>query len=467
MKICFIEPMGVHKGLNTGLGYLCAVIKDETKVFDFNNNSRNVEERMDAIPGYDVIGISLKSFNVTDAVAIGKRVKNKNNFLIVGGVHISIDGYNFLKDNEQFDVAVAGEGELLVNNLLSCLKSGEPKLEKIPGLLIRKDNKVISTGPAHRVNDLAALPFPSYKSFDSVEGRISNYPLVTSRGCPYSCTYCCVKKVMGRKWYANTPERIIEELEYAVKEYGITRFNIQDDDFTLDMERAKTFCTVLIDNKLNLIWSCPNGIRADRVDRELLELMKKAGCFAITVGIETGNPDEFETIQKGEKLETVTSMISLAQEVGMYVYGNFIIGLPRSTLASTRKTIEFAKNLKLDSSIFNLLVPFPGTEIYDWTNANGRWLQDWKEGFMISTNPCPVFETDDFSKEERIQAYMEANIKLRNYFAFMNEQENLLKGIFRILSVIFRYDTWGIFSHFSWLARNYWRVVDRILHKNK
>jgi len=467
MKVCFVEPAGVHKGLNTGLGYLCASIQEEKKVFDFNNNPKNIEQRFDEISKYDIIGFSLKSLNVSDATNLGKRVKNKNNVLIAGGVHISIDGHNFLKDNPLFDLAVSGEAEFVINDIISFIKKGEPKINEIPGVFYRKNGKILLSGGAKRISDLNSIPFPDYKSFDSYDGRISNYPLVTSRGCPYSCTYCCVKKVMGRKWFAIPPERIIEELKYAIKEYGISRFNIQDDNFTLDIERAKQFCRLLEEEKLNLVWSCPNGIRADRVDLELLELMKKTGCFAITVGIETGIPHEFDAIKKGEKLESVTSMIKMAQEVGMDVYGNFIIGLPSSTLASTRKTIDFARGLKLDSSIFNLLVPFPGTESWDWVNANGRWLLDWKDGFMISTNPRPVFETDDYTGQERIQAYMEANIKLKNYFAFMNEQEGLIINILRVLYTIFRYDMKGIFSHFSWLAHNYWRVWERIIHKNR
>lgn len=275
MKICFIDPQGVHRGLNTGLGYLCASIKEEKKVFDFNNNSKNIDDRLEEISKYDIIGFSLKSFNVSDAAQFSKKIKTPNNVLIAGGVHISIDGQNFLKDHPLFDFAVSSEGEYVINELISYFKNGQPSIEKIPGVLYRKDGKIMFAMAPQRVSDLKSIPFPDYKVFDSIEGRISNYPLVTSRGCPYSCTYCCVKEVIGRKWYANSPERIIEELEHAVKEYSITRFNIQDDNFTLDLGRAKKFCTLLLETKLNLVWSCPNGIRADRVDRELLELMKK------------------------------------------------------------------------------------------------------------------------------------------------------------------------------------------------
>lgn len=467
MRLCFIEPRGIHRGLNTGLGYLCGRLQGDSKVFDFNNKPDNIEERLEEISGHDVVGFSLKSLNVRDSGAMAKRVKTPQNVLIAGGVHIGVDGRNFLKDHPQFDIAVAGEGELVITEIISHLATGRPRLDAIPGVYYRQNGRVAYSGASRRVTDLASLPFPDYSRFDSVDGPISNYPLVTSRGCPYSCTYCCVRDVMGRKWFAKAPEAILDELRHAMSAYGITRFNIQDDDFTLDMNRAKRFCRLLIEADLKLVWSCPNGIRADRVDRELLELMKQAGCFALSVGIESGDPHEFGAIKKGETLDQIASMVRTAREVGMDVYGNFIVGLPHSTLASTRRTVQFARGLKLDSSIFNLLIPFPGTAIWEWVSAHGRRLTDWREGFMVSTDPRPVFDTEDFPREERIRAYTEANIALRNYFAFIHEQEGLLRNVLRVLSVILRYDARHVLGHAWWVVRNSWRVWERILHKNR
>ena len=250
MKICIVDPKGVHFGLNTGIGYIAAYLKkynalDTIKVFDFNNNSEDKDARIAEIATYDIIGFSMKSFTKDYALEIARKVKRKDNILLAGGPHITLDGVNFFKDHEIFDFGVVGEGEIATSQLLHALTT-KKKFDGIKGLIYRKDGAVMSTGNADRVINLDAIPYPDYSVFDSVtDGVINNYPLVTSRGCPYLCTYCCVKVVMGRTWVPRAVETVIDELKQAKARYRISNFNIQDDNFSLDMKRAKTFCDSL------------------------------------------------------------------------------------------------------------------------------------------------------------------------------------------------------------------------------
>lgn len=155
-------------------------------------------------------------------------------------------------------------------------------------MIYRKDNKIIVNKGLELLKNLDDLPPPNFDYFDTVKGKIDQYPLITSRGCPYSCSYCCVPKIVGKKWRVRSPKKIIEELKHAKLKYGSKRFAILDDNFTLDIKRAKEFCKHLIDEKLDMGWECQSGIRCDRVDEELFKMMKKAGCDAVTLGIESG-----------------------------------------------------------------------------------------------------------------------------------------------------------------------------------
>lgn len=470
INICFVDPKGVHFGLNTGLGYVAAYLKkvnqvDDIKVFDFNNNGENRDARIEEISSYDIIGFSMKSFTKDYALELARRVKKKSNILIAGGPHITLDGVNFMKDYDIFDFGVVGEGELITSRLLDALSENR-SVESIKGLIHRKEKEILFTGNAGRISHLDSIPYPDYGIFDSVtDGVINNYPLVTSRGCPYLCTYCCVKVVMGRTWVPREAETVIDELKKAKAQYRISNFNIQDDNFSLDMKRAKTFCDSLAHENLGLKWSCPNGIRADKVDDELMGKMRIAGCFAVALGIESGVEEEFKTIKKGEKLSDIVHAAALARNNNISVLGNFIIGLPGSHLNSIRESVKFAKKLKLESCIFNLFVPFPGTEVWDWVKNNGRMLMDWKDGFTQGKYPKVVFETDNFTKEERLQAYYEANIKCKNYFAFMDDNEPVASNILNVVKNIFKHDAPNLLEHLFWSLKHSKRILARIFDK--
>jgi radical SAM superfamily enzyme YgiQ (UPF0313 family) len=471
LRVCFVDPKGVHFGLNTGIGYIVSYLQkvrgvEDIKVFDFNNNGDDTDARIREISRYDVIGFSIKSFTRDSALDIAYKVKNENNVLIAGGPHITLDGLNFLREHAIFDFGVAGEGEAKMADLLQMIETSK-EFESVPGLFYRQGQETVFSGNPERIADLDDLPYPDYNTFDSVRnGRIYNYPLVTSRGCPYLCTYCCVKGVMGRKWIARSVDNVICELKHAKEFYKIECFNIQDDNFSMNLKRAKAFCDSLLDEKLILKWSCPNGIRADRLDDELMKKMRASGCFAVAMGIESGVEEEFRAIKKGEDLSDIVEAVELARRNKIQVFGNFIIGLPNSTLETIRKSVIFARKLHLESCIFNLFVPFPGTEVWGWVRENGRMLMDWKDGFTQGKNPRIVFDTEEFPKEDRLKAYYEANIKCKNYFAFMDEHDGLIGNILNVLRSIIKYDAANIFEHFFWWIRHSGRIMARITEKN-
>ncbi len=222
---------------------------------------------------------------------------------------------------------------------------------------------------------------------------------------------CNVPTVIGRKFRTRSGENILAELRYAHEKYGSKEFKVLDDNFTLQMDRAKDICRLFVDEKLDMKWTCPNGIRADRLDEELCTLMKQAGCYSMSIGVESGDPEVFDKIKKGERLADVEKGIRLAQAAGIKVHGFFIIGLIGSTYEADKRSMEFAKRLGITAS-WGILVPYPGTEVWEQVknDSRARIHRDWKDGFHIGARPKPVFDTPEYTAEERVRAYYYANM---------------------------------------------------------
>lgn len=413
MKFVLIDPEGIVPGMNTGLGYLSSSLKNaghDVKVVDLNN-MRGRKRLSKAVADADVVGISIKSFTLRPALEISQLVRkyNPNAKIIAGGPHVTIDGLNFMKSNDVFDYAVVGEGESTITELADAI-SGKKDINDVKGVIYR-NNGIVQNENRPWNNNIDQIAFPDYSVFDSAKNGIAVYPLVTSRGCPYNCSYCSVGNVIGRSWRAREPINVITELEEAKEKYKSKEFRILDDNFTLSVQRAKQFCHLLNENNVRMGWSCPNGIRADKLDNELLALMKSSGCHTISLGIESGDLDVFANIDKGEKLEDIERAVKMIKENKMRVEGFFIIGLPGSTYEKDKKSIDFAKKLRLDSASFGILVPYPGTRVWDWAKTNTISLGDWKDGFHVGASK-PIFETNDYKAKDMVKLYYIANLKM-------------------------------------------------------
>lgn len=241
---------------------------------------------------------------------------------------------------------------------------------------------------------------------------------------------CNVPAVIGRKFRTRSGENILAELRYAQAKYRSNEFKVLDDNFTLLMDRAKDICQYFIDEKMDMRWSCPNGIRADKLDEELCTLMKKAGCYSMSIGVESGDPDVFEQINKGEKLADVEHGIRMAQSAGIQVHGFFIIGLVGSTAEADKRSIEFAKRVGISAS-WGILVPYPGTPVWGQVLAdpNVRMLRDWKEGFHIGARPKVVFDTPEYPAEERVKMYYYANMSTIKKRDIPRAAKMIIKGL--------------------------------------
>lgn len=449
-KILLIDPPGSVVGINTGLAYLAGSLLQnycQVTVLDFNNYKDSLDERLKKSlkMGFDVIGFSLKSLTIINSLPLVEKCKkwSPQSLIVAGGPGVTVEKENFLKLYPLFDYALSGEGELSFPEFLEYLK-GERKIEMVGGLVYKKGKRLL-INENDFISDLDRLPFPDYSVFDKLSFKNNNYPLVTSRGCPYSCSYCAVRLVSGRAFRAHSPERVFKELEFAKDRYKINKFEIYDDTFTQNLERAKKVCLLMIERKLQLSWVCENGIRADRLDRELIKLMKKAGCQEIWLGIESLDPEVFKLVNKGEEVESILNAIKLAKKVGMKVSGFFIIGLPGSTYRKDKITLEKAKKLGLDKTTWSLATPFPHTSLWDWAQKNARILRHYNDVSFFVDPKC-TFETDEYKEEDRLAMFYKANLAFRRYTCLTAEKTLKEKAI-TVLKIIWKYDRKNFFFH--------------------
>lgn len=418
MKILFVIPKvkslfgdenAVSGHPHVGIAYLTAVLKDnniDVKIFDEGiEGERNKLFELVNVFNPNLIGVTAFSYCYQYAYDIVTELKTNTNYpVVVGGPHVSAVKGKILSDT-RVDFGIKGEGEVTLLELTKEIQKSIPDFGKIPGLIWRKGEKIIENQDRQWIRDLDSLPLPDYEAFRLERysyAAIRTLPLITSRGCPYGCNYCSVRLSMGRNFRTRSAENVVNEIEYWYQK-GWNGFEINDDCFTLDMNRAMKICDLIIERGLEITYQLYNGIRPDRVTPVLLQKMKKSGCIFLSYGCEAGNNQILENIKKGFTIEKVKQAVEWTKEAGIRNSVNFIIGHPGETYEIALESLRLARSLPTDFVNFYNLVPYPGTGLFDWIDENARWLVDkdhYLEEISYRDN-LPVFETGDFSERQR------------------------------------------------------------------
>lgn len=273
------------------------------------------------------------------------------------------------------DYLVLGEGELTISELLECLENGS-SLEDVRGIAYLKNGEYIRTPPRERMTDLDSLPSPLWsklgdlsKYFTPLHGR-NAVSIVTSRGCPGNCTFCYSKMMWGYKWHAFSPQRVVSDMEKIMKlDPRINGFIIMDDLFATDPKRVQDICSLIISKKLDIIWNCE--IRADMINRPLLDIMKRAGCKQILVGVESGSDRLLTMVRKDISADEIIRASNLIHEADMEVYAMVINGLPTETKEDIKATEHMLDVIKPEYTEFLTYMPYPGTALFDSAVENG------------------------------------------------------------------------------------------------
>ncbi len=326
----------------------------------------------------DVIGSTGVTMNINAALSILRdyREESPGTPVMMGGPHVTFDAGSILSENGFIDYIVRGEGEETCVELLDSLDD-HAALRGISGLSYRSDGAVAHNETRDFIRDISILPFPARHLVQLSKYKALGMPLnmLTSRGCPYECIFCVGSRMVGRKVRYFDVERVVDEFEMLSK-MGFRQINFVDDLFTSNRKRCTLICEEIIRRGITHPWTA--FARVDTVNKELLRIMKAAGCFMLCFGIESGVQEILNSIKKKTTLEKIRNAVKICNEVGVEPMASYIMGLPGETPDTIRRSMEFARNLCTNYG-FHVLAPFPGTEVRDKAESYGIKIlsSDW------------------------------------------------------------------------------------------
>jgi len=387
------------------LGILLAVIPEEFEVavLDANMEELSFEETARRIAdfGPDLVGITGMSLEFARAAhKMAELVKgvDRDIVTVMGGVYATTSTELALAD-ENVDFLILGEGEVRLPRFLKLLNEGRADLSSLDGLAYRRGSKSVIQPMNSIIEDLDSIPLPAYGCLDyqayiNKTNKFGNVLLaryfpyattMTSRGCPFHCIYCSTHSIDGRKIRFKSAERVLEEIDWLVRDYGVKEMIFLDDNLIYDRERIVRIMEGLIARNYDLHWKSVN-LATFLLDDELLEMMKASGVYQVILPVESGNPHVLKNIlKKPLKLEKALQVARKARELGLETSADFIIGIPGETWDQMRDTFRFAEEMDVDMVSFHVATPLPQTELYQIAKDKGYLPPDfdfWKYQFF-------------------------------------------------------------------------------------
>ncbi len=440
----FRLPIDTRTTPHLGLAYLAAVSErrgDEVRIYDADVEDQPLADVLHEFKPH-LIGITANTPQVKQAWRTAAAIKKEMDIpIVLGGPHPSVVSEDL--DFESLrqpavDLVVRGEGEgpwLEISNTIESFirdqgfQTGDFARRLMDPAIdlfreIKSTSYKTSDGQLHRnpdgpvIADLDSLPWPAYHLFkmdrytnlqpatDAVPGERS-FSILTSRGCPYRCTFCS-QSIMPIKWRARSPENVIEEWRHLVRDLGALEIGVLDDSANIRKNRLHQLADLLIAERLNHVpWIFVNGIRANLADYDLLVKLKKAGLKRTAFGVETGDEQMIIKIDKHVDHDTIRQAFKNAKAAGIETIGFFIIGLPGDTRETMQKTIDFAIELDPMIANFSMMTPYPGTIVYEQVKKHGRFLvQDWED--YVFFDQKARYEMGDLTAELMEEMYRKA-----------------------------------------------------------
>lgn len=406
MKIGFIFPNRDrrYKTVHLGMAYLAAYARQFHSDLTFQvldtRVATNKETRAFFQTSFDLIGITVFSPVYFEVIDIFNRIRKSDSRvrICLGGPYVTTIQEDIFKKTPA-DFAIYGEGEVTFSELLSHLK-GDTELETIKGIMYPNGHDEIIKNPEReKIQDLNELPLPAYDIFP-----MERYPLhrmVSSRGCPYSCAWCNSSSLWNKSYRLTSPEKMLEEIEFLIKNYGKKIFVFGDNSFNIDLDRVDKFCDLLLGKVIEILWSV--SLRADIITPEIARKMKLAGCYNVSIGVESANNEILEKIGKATTIEKISEGIKILKDAGIEIMSQYVIGNPYETLETFKESVEFAKYSACDFTNFYTVLPFRGTPQWDYIEKNGTFFTKEIHDFH-TIEPRIVFETPEFPYNDRLEA---------------------------------------------------------------
>lgn len=465
MKILFIRPNSDVPSAAPPLGliYLGAYLKKygghEIEIFD----ARNLDAKMVDVARIieksnpDVVGITAFSMEQSQAhayAALSKSLLPKVP-VVLGGPYATSQPDEAAKD-ENIDYVVIGEGERTSVKLFEAIQNCGG-FDNVHEIIYRKNGQILRTETVDFIDDLDELPFPAWdmidfesyfertggrrKTFNQHQMKQRVWQIMTTRGCPYKCLYC--HNLFGKYIRKRSVENVIEELKILKHQYNIEEIEIIDDIFNLDLVRAKQILRRIIEEKLDLKFCFPNGLRSDRFDDELLDLMKDAGVYRLVFAIESGSPRIQKLIRKNVKLDIARQNIEKAAQRGFSIGGFFMIGFPTETEEEVIQTIEYAVSSKMVTATFFMVTPFPGTELHQLALDLGFELPAEYEHYQkvsLNVSKVPTDKLENLRQYALRKFYLDPR-RILQYMKTTPWRDRFFQKVYiLIMATVFKYD---------------------------
>lgn len=467
LKVLLIRPNSEADELIPpfGLGYLAAACREkhDIEILDGLKEKLTFEklEKYLLKKHFDVIGIQVFTCHIKTVKEYINSIKKilPKAFIVLGGPHPSADSKNIFNFFPLANFAFKGEAEIGFSKILDFLARAKSlddfsennynELRKIPGLIWKKGNEVLINSQIF-TEDLDSLEFPAWDLINPDSYPLAphgaffkNYPIapiIITRGCPYSCTYCAGHLISGKRIRKRSADNVLEEIKLLHSKYGIKEIHVEDDNFTFYPELVKEFCEKIIKSGLNISWTCPNGVRLDTLNKDLLDIMKSAGLYSVSLGIESGSEKILRDMKKSLTKEKIIEKLRLVKESGLKSIGFFIIGYPTEKKHDILETISFAKKLPLTRATFSIFKPFPGTEATEKVVSRGGvnlHEMDFAKFVLNEAVYSPPSITIKELKNLRRRAFLEFYLRPRIIFSMAGEIKNfshfkiVMKRIFR------------------------------------
>jgi anaerobic magnesium-protoporphyrin IX monomethyl ester cyclase len=360
-------PVSIVESASLGLSFSCTV-----------------DEILRQRPKY--VGFSCTTAAVENAAKIARAMKERSPkaLVLAGGPHISALPEATFRRFPDFDFGILGEGEAALLNLLEALE-GDRNVSRVESVVYR-EGKAIRINPRRKfIENLDGLPFPAFDLLAEFprdyHPPFLNFPrgpaasLISSRGCPQACTFCD-RSVFGNRYRYFSEDYLWELISLLRRQYGIRHLIFTDDQVAAFRSRLVRLCEKMASGNQELRWNC--DARVDSVDPDLLRLMKRAGCWMISYGIESGSQKMLDRIRKGITLEQVEQAVRWTKEVGIRAKGLFMIGYPEETEETLGQTLDFIGRSPLDEINLSFFTPYPGTEIYQEVRGSKDFVEDWE-----------------------------------------------------------------------------------------
>ena len=392
--------------------YSVKIIDDDLLQKGYENVSKQAEKL-----NPQLVGVTATTSTIKSALKYLELIKNilPESLTVIGGPHTTFMPYETLKNSDNLDVVVIGEGEETMVDLADHATQNIEDINDVNGIVYRdlKDGNLRTTEKRPLIKDLDKLPFPARHlvPFDSYGvSQEQTGGIITSRGCVYNCNYCSSSLIMGKKFRSRSPGNVVDEIEELIDTYHINDIGFMDDTFMLNKKRASDIADEIKARDLDLTFVASS--RVDRVDKSLLENLKSSGLKTIYYGVESGSQRILDLMKKGITLKNVEDAVKMAKDVNLEVLTSFILGYPGETEEDMNTTIDFSTKLDSDYCQYSILTPFPGTPIYkDLIEKNLIDNEDWDRYTVLK----PILKYNELGLNKKLVERKLATAYLKFY----------------------------------------------------